>query len=508
MLMDDVPAALGVASPAPSPAASGEAPAAAIPSWLASLVVHLLAVLLLAASDLPAAVEPPLALTARIAEALDDPLHDAPLDVELAAEELDVDAPLVETVSADVAAAATPVDLASVTEMAIAESSDSLAPLVAEVGLLEVASTSPAEFLAGGYGGRSAAGRAELVRRAGGSAQSEKAVEESLDWLARHQLDDGSWSFDHRYGECQGQCDHAGTLLNGAKGATALALLPFLGAGNTPLEGSRRRVVARGLDALVAMMEPTRHGGSFYDGGQMYSHGIAAMALCEAYAMTGDERLAGPAQAAVNFICYAQDPQGGGWRYEPRQRGDTSVAGWQVAALKSAFLAGLAVPAVTPAKASYFLDSVQVDQGEGYAYEQQKLEYRGATSAIGLLCRMYLGTDHQHPVLRRGVQRLADAGPSTNDAYYNYYATQVVFQYTGGEGKMWDRWNKKMRDMLIETRDAEGHARGSWQPRQGDHGRDKGGRLYATALNCMTLEVYYRLLPIYQEKAFKEGFDE
>src|SRR5690606_20895936 len=96
----------------------------------------------------------------------------------------------------------------------------------------------------------------------------------------------------------------------------------------------------------------------------------------------------------------------------------------------------------------------------------------------------------------------------SKDAYYNYYATQVVFQYTGGEGPLWDRWNKKMRDTLVGSRDVKGHARGSWAPQGGDHGRAKGGRLYATALNCMTLEVYYRVLPIYQEQAFAEQFEE
>jgi hypothetical protein len=99
-------------------------------------------------------------------------------------------------------------------------------------------------------------------------------------------------------------------------------------------------------------------------------------------------------------------------------------------------------------------------------------------------------------------------GPSEKDAYFNYYATQVVFQYTSGKGKLWDKWNKAMRDMLTKTRATEGHAAGSWAPQSGDHGKDKGGRLYATALNCMTLEVYYRLMPIYQSEAFAEGFEE
>jgi hypothetical protein len=299
-----------------------------------------------------------------------------------------------------------------------------------------------------------------------------------------------------------------GNLADGIKGATGMALLPFLGAGNTHRDGRHERVVNRGIAALVSMIQLTPEGGSLYDGGQMYSQGIAAMALCEAYAMTEDKKLRAPAQAALAFICNAQDPKGGGWRYKPRQPGDTSVMGWQIGALKSGYLAGLDVPMIVPRRAEYFLNTVSLDEGQRYAYELKEMKYRPATTAIGLLCRMYLGAQPDNPVLQRGVERLAEGGPSKNDAYFNYYATQVVFQYTSGKGPVWDKWNKPMRDMLTKTRASEGHAAGSWAPQSGDHGKDKGGRLYATALNCMTLEVYYRLMPIYQSEAFEEGFED
>jgi hypothetical protein len=256
------------------------------------------------------------------------------------------------------------------------------------------------------------------------------------------------------------------------------------------------------------MMEVTPNGGSFYDGGQMYSHGIATMALCEAYAMTRDRKLRSPAQLAVNFTCYAQDPRGGGWRYEVHQAGDTSVLGWQVGALKSADLARLAVPRLVVERAEYFLDSAQGDGGETYVYEPTEAKPRttSATSAIGLLCRMYLGAQRDHPVLKKGVERIVNTGPSDNDAYYNFYATQLVFQFTDGQGDLWKKWNAAIRDKLIASQDQSGHAAGSWAPKDGDHGKEKGGRLYATALNCMTLEVYYRLMPIYQEQAVKDQF--
>jgi hypothetical protein len=291
-------------------------------------------------------------------------------------------------------------------------------------------------------------------------------------------------------------------------GATGLALLPYLGAGNTQRDGPHRLVVKRGVAALVKMMQVTPNGGSFYDGGQMYSHGIATMALCEAYAMTRDRSLGRAAQQAVNFTCFAQDPLGGGWRYEPRQPGDTSVLGWQLGALKSADLARLDVPRLVVERAGYFLDTAQADGGETYVYEPLEAERRktNATSAIGLLCRMYLGAERDHPVLKKGIERIVASGPSDNDVYYNFYATQLVFQYTDGQGEWWNKWNTSMREKLVASQDERGHAEGSWAPKDGDHGKDKGGRLYATALNCMTLEVYYRLLPIYQEKAVKEDF--
>ena len=72
----------------------------------------------------------------------------------------------------------------------------------------------------------------------------------------------------------------------------------------------------------------------------MYAHAIATLALCEAYGQTRDSKLKEPAQRAVNFILAAQDPKGGGWRYSPRQPGDTTVTGWQLMSLKSAKTAG------------------------------------------------------------------------------------------------------------------------------------------------------------------------
>lgn len=239
----------------------------------------------------------------------------------------------------------------------------------------------------------------------------------------------------------------------------------------------------------------------------MYSHGICTIALTEAYAMTNDRALIAPAQASVNFIVYAQDPVGGGWRYSPREPGDTSVVGWQLMGLKSGLIGYLEVPPNTIRGAERFLGSVQQESGAYYGYASPG--QGPATTAVGLLCRMYMGWEKDHPALQKGVTYLSGLGPSKPgsslgpqaDMYYNYYATQVMRHYGGAE---WEKWNAEMRDWLVENQAKEGNMTGSWYFPHAWSGA--GGRLYNTALGCMILEVYYRHMPIYGAKATDEEF--
>lgn len=343
--------------------------------------------------------------------------------------------------------------------------------------------------LSNALSGRDPKARAELAVLRGGSATSEAAVERGLRWLVAHQMPDGSWRFKHDQGNCEGQCRNPGAATT-STGATALALLPFLGAGYTHQRGEFKEVVERGLKYLLRRMRTTPHGGDLQEG-TMYAQGLATIALCEAYGMTRDPALREPAQLAVDFIVYAQDKQGGGWRYTPGQTGDTTVTGWQLMALKSAQMAYLNVPPTALEAASRFLDSVQAEYGTYYGYQDPG---KGpTTTSIGLLCRMYGGWSPDHPGLQRGVSFLARQGPHKDDVYFNYYATQVLLHYGGPQ---WDQWNTKLRDKLVAAQADRGHESGSWY----FHGRnsEQGGRLFCTALAIMTLEVYYRYQPLYR----------
>ena len=218
--------------------------------------------------------------------------------------------------------------------------------------------------------------------------------------------------------------------------------------------------------------------------------------------MTADPTLKGPAQLAVKYIVAAQH-SAGGWRYGPGQAGDTSVTGWQIQALKSALLAGLSVPKDVATKASQFLDQVSGGQGseKGSTYGYTDAGDSPSMNAVGLLCRQYLGWGPKNPKLAAGVKHLMMLDPRKDkddpkplDMYYYYYATQVVHFYGGPDWH--EKWNPKMRDWLIQTQIRGNQNEGSWNP-DGTHA-GAGGRLVMTCMAMLTLEVYYRHLPLYK----------
>ena len=275
---------------------------------------------------------------------------------------------------------------------------------------------------------------------------------------------------------------------------TGIALLPFLGAGHTHVAGDYRETVTRGLYYLMSRLQATPRGGDLSEG-TMYGHGVATLALAEALGMTRDDVLARPVRDAMRFIERSQDTHSGGWRYLPGQPGDTTVTAWQLAALRSAGLAGIAVPSPTMEGISRFLDRVQTRRGEAYGY--QSPQARPCTSAIGLLCRLYTGWPEE-ATIDRGLTALAKGGPDPDAIYLNFYLSQALMQR---DHPLWSKWNVRNRDQLVARQAFRGHEAGSWF--LADHDTAPGGRLAHTALAVLTLEVYYRLLPIYGPDAVR-----
>ena len=502
------------ANPAEDPAADMESAHGssflwfqAVPSWMFSLAVHTVILVILGLMVLVTPEEEMPSLTSVMTK--NDLIEEIVDDL---SEPIDEPVEITPTETLEVETEVNPIeDVSEVEEVDIAD--DVEAP-VAAVEFENIANQvapqtdllSSTESVTGsGLTGRGAEAKAAMVREYGGTKESEAAVAMALKWIANHQNPDGGWSFDHTAGGQRNcTCGNIGTLKTSFNGATAMALLPFLGAGNTHKKGAYKKQVEAGLYYLTRSMKVNGATGDLTDaGGRMYSHGLCAITLTEAFAMTKDRQLMAPAQMSLNFITYAQDPVGGGWRYKPRQAGDTSVVGWQLMALKSGHMAYLNVPKNTIAGCYKFLDSVQANSGATYGYTTPGGGH--ATTAVGLLCRMYLGWKKDEPALVRGVETISKWAPSKSDMYYNYYATQVMRHHGG---PLWDKWNKTMRDHLVATQElGKGQCEntGSWNMGAG-HGARVGGRLYNTALATMILEVYYRHMPIYAQQAAEDDF--
>jgi RNA polymerase sigma factor (sigma-70 family) len=321
--------------------------------------------------------------------------------------------------------------------------------------------------------------RAALARRNGASDASEAAVAAGLKWLAAQQTPDGHWEMGATKGGAAPKNDVA---------ATALALLSFLGAGVTHQDRDDPFAanVERGLGYLVKVQDKDGRLGT----DTMYTHGIATMALGNAYALTADPKLEAPARRAVEFIVTAQSGRGG-WRYHPRgQDSDTSVTGWQVQALALGQLAGFEVPKRTADGVMKYLDSVQSPKG-GYGYVMPQAT--PSMTAAGLLCRLQLGWDERNPAVQTALSVLRASPPgSRKSLYHDYYATQAMF-FVGG--KDWEDWNPKMRDLLVERQEKglkadKADLKGSWSPAEDTFAVNSP--LLATSLALMILEVYYR----------------
>lgn len=337
-----------------------------------------------------------------------------------------------------------------------------------------------------------------------GSKATERAIAGGLNWLARHQHPDGSWSFrDHTQLCKDATCTCQGEGFKSTPAATAFALLPFLAAGQTHKQrGPYQKTINDGIQFLV---EKVPEDGGLGRGvpASMYSQGIGTIALCQAYAMTKDEALKLPAQRAVDFVCRAQHPELGGWHYylpgSTPTSGDLSITGWQLSALQSAKQAGLNVPRETLAGAQKFVASCSKGKSRGLGTYMVESGPSPSMTAVSLLCKQFQGAKSSDPASVEAVQYLMQYQPGTTgrNSYYFYYATQALHR---AQSKDWVEWRQVMLKYLVDSQQKDGCAEGSWDPEnpKPDTWGEEGGRLLITSLSTLTLEIPFARLPLYQ----------
>ena len=326
--------------------------------------------------------------------------------------------------------------------------------------------------------------RAGLLEQLGGNDETEAAVRRALEWFKRTQERDGHWTRG-------GQGHHSS--------ATALAMLCFMGYGAKHTEpGPYQETLER---AMSWLLKQSKAEGDVRGDGDLYDQAIVTMALAEAFNLTKDPRLQEPVRKAVSFIVTAQNKTTGGWRYkpwarDPQEKGDLSVTGWQIMALKSASLAGVEVPSSAFTGAGKFIESLGRGRHGGlYGYRSSDPEPKPTMTAQALFSRLLLGQGTGDARTAETLVYMREQLPSLREVnyYYWYYGCLALYQH---QGAVWEEWNGRMRPIFLKAQRRDGQLSGSWDA-EGDR-KETYGRFITTALATLSLEVYYRYLPLYK----------
>jgi hypothetical protein len=327
----------------------------------------------------------------------------------------------------------------------------------------------------------------------------ESSVSKAEKWLAKQQHSDGSWSLT---GPFEGGVEPAERVM-----ATALAMLSFQGAGNLDRRGKYALPVRKAKDWLLANQQPDGSWTADHQDNQRSVQGLASLALCELFRMTGDAELKPSVEAAMeqcSALLGASFTDG----TAPEQADSGMV--WLLMALRSAEGA-YGVSDGTLVQIAAVLDTLESEQPLAGQSDGSLLSDGSLAAPPGpaaMLCNVLWDWRRADPLVRERVQRWPsgefwprgnpwdDAQPYGRDVQSWYFATQVLHAC---RGPAWDRWNRELRSVVPKAQVQTGRNAGSWGP-DDDRSGQVGGRLMVTCLATCALQVYYRYLPIYDHK--------
>lgn len=328
------------------------------------------------------------------------------------------------------------------------------------------------------------------------------AVVSALDWLARHQYAEGMWSARSFAQLCEGRVCLGRGEDEHDLGVTALAVLAMLESGRVrpKYEDSARR-------ALGWLARRQDDGGCFGPrvGKYMYGHAVATLAFARAYPVLGEALYKHHAARGIRFLEMARNP-GWAWRYGIRDGdNDTSVTGWAGAALLAASAPDVDIEVDPRAMEGIlrWLDEVTGDRYGEVSYRRRgggsasvrglndHYERNEGLTAVAVWLRVRSGDLRGGGFVRLGARRLCGDLPVWNadgtsvDFCAWFSGTRALAAF--GDPGLWGPWSVRVRSLLLghQRKFNEGCSRGSWDPV--DKWGCEGGRVYATAMNLLTL---------------------
>ncbi len=298
--------------------------------------------------------------------------------------------------------------------------------------------------------------------------KTKEAVDKALKYLAGKQDGEGAW---------------------GNTAITGFVLLAFMANGHMPNQGDFGKEVAKGIRYLCSSVRESDGYLIGSRGGNMYCHGMAALALTQAYGMTGDKDVKKVTKKAVELIIKSQNNEGG-WRYDPSPTGaDISVTIMQVMALRGAKDAGIHVPDQVMNDAIKYVNKCRDPNSGGYRYQSFGGQPGYARTAAGV-CVLQLCGKYDAKEIEKAVEYMERVRDDRAHYWYGHYYAAHAMNQVGGE--VWERYYKRMRDTLLGMQKADG----KWDERrlEGAYGPN-----YQTAIAVLILSVPTHYLPIYQK---------
>lgn len=296
------------------------------------------------------------------------------------------------------------------------------------------------------------------------------AIKKGLKYLASVQNEEGTWGRENRIG------------------ITALALIAFMIDGHFPGEEPYGQCMDRGLDALL---RENKLGMNGFMGTNMYSHGLATLALSELWGQTDrDNEIRDALRAAVDVILRAQS-EAGGWRYDPvPSDADVSVTAMQLLALASARQAGILVPNTTINRAIRFVQMCREETSGGFSYMAGRGDPGVARSAAAVFSLMMCG-EHDSHYVKDGIAYLME-NTSQSDRFrffcYAHYYFALVMYVSGEENHK--RWHPVAQKTFLAVQADDGSfTRG---------GQGEKDAAYRTAMAVIVLGIPKGFVPAYQ----------
>ena len=302
-------------------------------------------------------------------------------------------------------------------------------------------------------------------------------------------------------------------------GVTALGALAFMAGGSTPGRGPHADSLERTIGYLLSRVTPDSEADAGYikdeaDGhSRMHGHGLATLALAEAYGISPSSgrggRIAAALESATHCIERAQSLEGG-WNYFPHAGNDHegSITVCALQALRAAHNVGIAVDAKVIARAIDYLKRLQKEDG-GFQYALSQPQTTVGLTAACVSSLQATGIYDSNEIhdgygyiwkelaLRQEARARGMQAQEPRFPYYErFYLSQALWQHPSQSE--YERWAPDELLRLIKSQEEDGSWRDLRHDESGKRAQGVYGSAYATSMNCLFLALPQGVLPIFQ----------